>query len=267
MSTYLNISDKIKVQSYGPDTDYSAVLSYAATQGYVLPSESQQILQDSLVKDLKTAGVWDKLDVFYVFATDGDSDFATLNWKAPSSFQSTKVNSPTFTSNSGFTGDGSSSYLDLNYNPSANKINLDLNNNSIGVYQTNPSAVGVMISAFDSGSSFFELNNDNGNTRIISFNMSTLGDVPSVGANSQDGLWVSTRNNSSDYSIYRNDLNIASPPRPSIAIPNVNTRILARSNNSFYGAGEISMGFVGSYLDSTNVSDFYNAWNSYFTSL
>ena len=96
------------------DTDYQAVLDRSTALGYTAPSAAQQTLQNTLVTDLKTAGVWDKLDVFYCFATDGDSDFATLNWKAPSSFQITKTNSPTFTTNEGFAQSGTA-YLDTNF--------------------------------------------------------------------------------------------------------------------------------------------------------
>ena len=58
------------------DSDYQAVLDYATTQGYTLPSSGQQTLQNQLVADLKDAGVWSKLDTFAVFATDGNEDFA-----------------------------------------------------------------------------------------------------------------------------------------------------------------------------------------------
>ena len=71
---------------------------------------------------MKTAGVWDKLDLFYVFATDGDGDYATLNWKAPSSFQITKTNSPTFTTNEGFAQSGTA-YLDSGYDISTDGTN------------------------------------------------------------------------------------------------------------------------------------------------
>jgi hypothetical protein len=40
-------------------------------------------------------GIWSKLDTFSVFATDGDSDFALIDWKRLSDY--TAVNSPTFT--------------------------------------------------------------------------------------------------------------------------------------------------------------------------
>jgi hypothetical protein len=54
------------------DADYQAVLNYATTQGYTLPSAGQQTLQNQLVVDLKAGGIWAKLDTFGVFATDGE---------------------------------------------------------------------------------------------------------------------------------------------------------------------------------------------------
>lgn len=105
------------------DADYQSVLDYANTQGYTLPSASQQTLQNQLILDLKTAGVWSKLDIFYVFATDGDSDFASINWKDPNNYKVTQVNSPTFTPNEGFESDGTSAYLDTNWNLSTDTVN------------------------------------------------------------------------------------------------------------------------------------------------
>jgi hypothetical protein len=109
------------------DADYQAVLDYATTQGYTLPSAGQQALQNQLVVDLKAAGVWSKLDTFAVFATDGDSDFALIDWIRLSQY--TAVNSPTFTTNEGFNGNGTSSYIDTNYNPISG-TNYILNNAS-----------------------------------------------------------------------------------------------------------------------------------------
>src|SRR6056297_1810555 len=86
----------------GFDPDYQAILDYATTEGYTLPSAGQQTLQNQLVVDLKTAGVWSKLDAFSVFATDGDSDFALIDWIRL--ITQTAVNSPTFTTNQGYQG-------------------------------------------------------------------------------------------------------------------------------------------------------------------
>lgn len=109
------------------DIDYHAVLDRATILGYTQPSESQKVKQNAFVLALKAAGIWALLDVLYVYATDGGSDFATLNWKSPSLFQATKVGGPTFTANVGFTGTATPGYIDLNWNP-ANGVNFTQNN-------------------------------------------------------------------------------------------------------------------------------------------
>lgn len=112
----------------GFDADYQAVLDYATTQGYTLPSSSQQILQNQLVLDLKSGGIWSKLDTFGVFANDGGSNFGLICWKRK--VLMTAVNSPTFTTNQGFTGNGTSSYIDTNFNPATQGINYTRTNAS-----------------------------------------------------------------------------------------------------------------------------------------
>ena len=70
-------------------------------------------------------------DAPYVLATDGDSDFATLNWKSPTTFQATKVSSPTY-SGCWFYGNGTS-YLELGIDPKGvDKYSKD--DTSFGVY-------------------------------------------------------------------------------------------------------------------------------------
>jgi hypothetical protein len=123
--------------SGGFDADYQAVLNYATTQGYSLPSASQQVLQNQLLLDLKTGGIWNKLDTFGVFATDGDSDFALIDWIRLTDY--TAVNTPTFTTNQGYASDGASSYINTNYNPLVDGVNSQENDSSGGAYQFNVS--------------------------------------------------------------------------------------------------------------------------------
>ena len=120
--------------SYGSaEVEYQAVLTRATALGYTLPSAGQQIKQNQLIVDLKAAGVWTRLDVLYMFATDGNNSFATLNWKNPTTNQCTLVNTPTFTTNQGFTGNGVSSNIDTNYNPNTfSSPNYLLNDASLG---------------------------------------------------------------------------------------------------------------------------------------
>lgn len=117
------------------DADDQAVLTKANDLGYNAPSSAQQELQNTLVKDLKSAGIWDKLDLFYCFATDGDSDYSTINWKDPDNFKIQAINSPTFTEDVGWTGEITNlAYLNTQYTPTSHADKYTLNGASFGYY-------------------------------------------------------------------------------------------------------------------------------------
>ena len=114
------------------DSDYQAILDRAIALGYTLPTLEQQNLQNTLLINMKADGVWAKLDVFYNFANNGSLGFGTINWKNPSLYLASPTNAPTFTSNVGFTG-GGTSYIDTNFAPS-NGVQYQLNNASRYLY-------------------------------------------------------------------------------------------------------------------------------------
>jgi hypothetical protein len=83
------------------DTEYLAILQYAIDEGYTIPSPDQRALQNKLLTDLKRAGIWDKLDGFYIYATDGDADYAKLDWKNPNIYPTTVTGTVTLAKNIG----------------------------------------------------------------------------------------------------------------------------------------------------------------------
>lgn len=153
-------------------TEYKAVLDIGTALSYTLPTTATQQKQNKLLKSMKADGVWAKLDVFYVFAVDNNaSAFATLNWKNPNANQSTLVSSPTFVNNGGFQGNGTSSYIDTNFNPATQGVQYTLNNASryffthaisgTGRFDGN-STTGVN-SILRTNSTFQRINNGSGN--------------------------------------------------------------------------------------------------------
>lgn len=77
-------------------------------------------LQNTLIASLKVAGVWAKLDTLWVTAA-ADSQAARRNWKGDA-YNLTAVNSPTFSADRGYTGNGSSSRLTTGYTPAAHGV-------------------------------------------------------------------------------------------------------------------------------------------------
>lgn len=101
----------------GYDSDYQAVLDRATALGYTHPSTAKKTIENAAMIAIKAAfGVSSIASApilqALMFKTDNNAeDYATLNWANPSIRQATKVNSPTFTNNSGFNSDGLTSYL------------------------------------------------------------------------------------------------------------------------------------------------------------
>lgn len=76
------------------------------------PTAARKNLISKTIRALKTAGIWDKLDVLYLLAA-ADSQAALLNWKG-ATYDATN-NGAAFTADRGFTGDGAGDYIDTNY--------------------------------------------------------------------------------------------------------------------------------------------------------
>jgi hypothetical protein len=241
----------------GFDADYQAVLNYATTQGYTLPSSGQQALQNQLVLDLKNGGIWSKLDTFGVFATDGDSDFALIDWIRLSDY--TAVNSPTFTTNDGFSGNGTSAYIDTNFNPTIGTNNFTLNDACFGgVKNISVSNAGYLIGTTTSNQNLLRGSVSN-NNRI---NQGSNNFVPQ--ADFSNFNFVAIHRDSSLGGAFSYDNTITTAIATSTSIPNSNQFIL-RAGNAYSNFGA-RMYFSGSNLISEN-TDFFNAWNNYYTSL
>lgn len=243
--------------SFTPDADYQAVLDYATTQGYTLPSASQQVKQNQLLVDLKTAGIWSKLDTFAVFATDGDSNFALIDWIRLTNYDA--VNSPTFTVNEGFEGNAVSAYIDTNYNPFTSGVNFTLNDACFG---------GVKNITTPSGNYFLGNNTAGENlmrgqgSSLNRINQSTSNFTPT--ADFGNFNFVALHRDSSTSAAFSYDATIVTAAAISIQIPDSNQFILRRA--STYADFGARMYFSGANLISEN-TDFFNAWNNYYTSL
>jgi hypothetical protein len=235
------------------DADYQAVLDYATTQGYTLPSAGQQILQNQLVVDLKAGSVWSKLDTFAVFATDGNIDFALIDWKRLTQY--TAVNSPTFTTNQGFQGNGTSSYIDTNFNPSTSGVNYIQNNAARYFFPHAFSGTGRMDGTTSVGQNAIgrqsitsQRINCGNNNLATAFDYTAVIDSKSI-----------HRTSSTSVDLYNGTVGTTGV-QTSAAILNSNQFVL-RSGTG-YGAHTVSAYAMGASLVAENTA-FVNAYNTY----
>lgn len=135
---------------YGP---WSATRSWKAVAGaqepetislharmQTAPSDIRSGLDNDFIKGLKDDGLWDKLDILYVFAAHTNNNGeALLNWKGPS-YNATLMNAGgfTFTANKGLAGNGGAGagapYIKTGYRPATHGISYQRNSAHIGIY-------------------------------------------------------------------------------------------------------------------------------------
>jgi hypothetical protein len=99
------------------NSEMEDILDYATANNYCKPTLLQRMQQDSLITDLKFSGYWTEMDVFYVFATNGDSMYASINWINPGTPQGAFVGDMIHKPNMGVMLDNSPGYYETNFNP------------------------------------------------------------------------------------------------------------------------------------------------------
>jgi hypothetical protein len=241
----------------GFDADYQAVLDYATTQGYTLPSAGQQTLQNQLVVDLKDGGIWSKLDTFANFATDGDSDFALIDWIRLTDY--TAVNSPTFTTDEGFQGDATSSYIDTNFNPFINGVNFTLNDASVYLYVKQEATLGAfkVILTYDGGIGMCNESNIRQRLNNGATNLATAVDLGGVGMKSIN------RTSSTNLDFYSNTT-LSNRTKLSTIVYDRNNILLGTAG--LFSNAQISCHASGASLSSEN-TDFVNAFDTYINAI
>lgn len=209
------------------------------------PNDTRKALIETTIKALKDSGVWAKLDCFYMFAAH-DAQTSLLNW-IKDAHNCTAIASPTFNADQGYTGNGSSTYLRTNYNPSSQAVNYAASSASMGCYiRTAPAASG-------SKSAFGNVETDgvlllpqfNGTTAFFRLNSSSWSTLAST---DQVGTWVLVKPNGTQITVYKNGVGTTSG-RVTTAISNNEIYLLRRSDATpQYWDGQISCAFIGAAL-------------------
>ncbi len=119
------------VWDYHPATD--ALYSAIAAPPDVKDGRYLKHDQELTIRDLDAAGIWDLLDVLYVFAAH-DEPTALVNWKNPAAFAATATNAPTFLAGRGYATDGLTSYIDTGWAPASDAVNFTQDSASLFIY-------------------------------------------------------------------------------------------------------------------------------------
>lgn len=111
----------------GYDADASALFARWGTD----PGSTRKQLYSDCIAGLKSDSVWSLIDEVQLYGAHTQAD-GLLGWK--NVVNATLVNSPTFTTDRGVAGDGSTSYINTGFQPSTLGVNYTTNSACFGAY-------------------------------------------------------------------------------------------------------------------------------------
>lgn len=216
---------------------------------------NQRLLRvDKLISTLKGAGVWTNLDRLWLFAAE-NSQSALRDIVAASA--ATATNSPTFAANLGYTGNGTTTNINSNFNASSApspKMSQDgvvafVFNLSSG-QSAAPAAFGTTVN-FNTGI----FSRDATDTELYRTNSSgaNLSNTTTDGS----GLMAINRSAAAAMQAYKNGVSVASSAAASVALVNGNFVFLQASSSN--GNMQLACGGFGSSLDATGHGALYRA--------
>lgn len=239
-----------------PNAPKSATLGIIGRMSAAPPAGRAEAMY-ALIASLMAVGIWSKLDILYLMAAHHEQA-ARLNWIS-ASYNLAAYNSPIFTANRGFKGDGSTAWLDVvGYNPSSTAGRFALNDASAGLWVLTPSAgTGIDLSGIvwmsrrNTGADWHYRVNDG----TSSFGQP--GDTP--------GFYAGDRPSSSTKRLFKNGAQIATHNVASSVLSN-RLNILGQSggNNS---SAELAVVFAGASLTETQHAALYAALSTYLTTV
>lgn len=235
-------------------------------------SDGRKTLLNAVFASLRTAGLLSILDVLQIHASEnGTTGRQNL---IQDLYNSTAVNSPTFTVDRGYAGNGTSSYLNTNFNPSVVVgANFVRNSASMGLYSRTSRA---SVNAADMGAS---------NTVKTFIKPDSTIATPTPGfqfagnenAASSDGVhhgslghFAGSRTGASAVALYFNGAQTATSTTASTGITDGNIFICCFNFNNAWNNGttdQIAYAFIGGGMTAQNVSDLTTILQTYLTAV
>lgn len=257
------IANQNNVNAFDPATN---VLLIALTGTY---NDTRKTAIDTLIRALKTSGVWSTYDVLCIAGLN--SADSLINWKNPGTFNSSLVNAPTFTADRGFAGNGTSSYINTNFNPNTESGNFTLNSAHLGLYcrtDSDPALARDMgaRTAFNSNESVLILRESGNGFAGLNANEVTT----AISSGNSTGYWSSSRTSSNSLVLRRNGSEFTSSSISSSAIPNLNIYVGSVNSGGSpvgYTTRQYAAWSIGGGLTSTQMVDEYTAIQAYMTAI
>lgn len=239
--------------------------------GYDAPTDTQKGYQDTLIGLVKSNSWFSGTSAFkcfYVF-NYGSSGYSTINWVAPTLYQLTRNNSPTWTDGAGFSGNGSNMWLQPNgLNPSA-LSNISETNCSAFAYVNNEMSIGLFAifggSPSINSQSFFYIAPRYTSALLSGSMYGATGDATTSQTSGSKALWHIVRNTSANWKIYRDKVLVGTITSASDATKFANKLSILSgiaSTATRFSDAQLSCFGFGPAIDNTALNDMWDAYKT-----
>lgn len=257
------IRPAIRGAAYSPASNpgagggYSAEANALFARFTVPPSAAAKDAYDTvLIKPLKAAGLFEKLDCLHVWDTL-DAQWSRQN-VIQDAHNASFVGSPTHTPKSGVTGNGSSSYADLNYNPGdGGSHKFAQNDGSIGIWSLTNAAQ----TTYDIGARVaFDTQNASILARVVGdqawLRMNSVNPIMAANTNST-GKYHGQRTGAAAFELFKNGSSAGTDSGAGAAPANLSMFLCAVNNNGSAGlftTRQYAASWAGASLSSGEIS-------------
>jgi hypothetical protein len=202
----------------------------------------------------------------YLFAA-ADGQAALVNWKTPGTFNAGLVNTPAFTADRGFTGNGSNAAITTGYTPSIAGAGMTQNSAHVSGWSNTAGAAANTNQRLVGNSSLVAnrillMPRNTGNIASSLLNSGTVLDPANT---LSDGHFIANRSASNAAQVYRNGTSLGSGAPASTGLSTASIRFL--QDNATFSTLQISSASIGQSLNATQAGDFYTALRAYMTAV
>lgn len=258
----------VQIQSAFSEYDPAAEVLFAAMS--VQPDSTRRQVINTAISSLKNEGIWSLLDELWFLAAH-DAQAARLGWKRYRDI--TLISTPTFTTDRGYAGNGSTTGLNTNYVPSTDGVNYTLNDASYGVYsRTNNAAnvrdIGARTASNNRQSNIIARWTDNRfypktNTNLASTHTGAI-------VSDSLGLFTARRTSSTAATGWKNGVNVYTGSFSSSNVPEYAFYICGTNNAGTLTTPttrQYAFAYVGASLSTSQQLSLYNIVQAYMTSV
>jgi len=233
------------------------------------PSEAIAAAQNTMCCALVDAGIWSKLDVFYLFAqTVNTASEALVNWKNPGTLDAVAFAAPAFVALEGFTGDGANTYINTNYVPNTHGVNYTQNNAGFGIYVRNNIGEGANDCGTIGVHDNFIRSRYNVDFSYGAVNQ-TSGTISAANIDSR-GMFHTQRTASNALELFKNGVSLVAGVNASTGLSTYPFFVLASSNGILVPVNictkQISLFYAGGVFSQPEITTFTNAFETYMDS-